>query len=202
MSNAQKLPFVKTLSNMVTSATQRQMALRGRELPCHVVAVQGQIVTVQFDMLPEGIQYPQVTIPIATFPYIRYPVQAGDKGVTLAADVSLRGVSGLGTGLASLSLTPSLTPLFFVPLANAEWSDEDPGKIVLYGPDGAILKTEDDTGAVTVTREAITLTLGSQTLELSADGLRHNGVNIGATHTHDVAGVEPGSATITTEEPK
>ena len=74
---------------------------------------------------------------------------------TIAADVSLRGVSGLGTGMATLSYSMSLTPLFFVPLANKDWSEEDPRKIVLYGPDGAILKTEDGSSSVTVAPDAI-----------------------------------------------
>ncbi|MGT3269672.1 phage baseplate protein, partial [Yersinia enterocolitica] len=88
-------------------------------------------------------------------PYIRYPIQVGDKGVTIAADVSLRGVSGLGTGMASLSYSMSLTPLFFVPVANASWSEEEPRKIVLYGPDGGILKTEDGSSSVTVAPKEI-----------------------------------------------
>ncbi|HCW2887158.1 TPA: phage baseplate protein, partial [Escherichia coli] len=52
MSNAQKLPFLRTLSEMMTSSGNQQAELKGRELPCHVVGVSGQIVTVQFDMLP------------------------------------------------------------------------------------------------------------------------------------------------------
>ncbi|MBX9473115.1 phage baseplate protein [Yersinia enterocolitica] len=155
MSNSQKLPFIRALSEMMAESERTQAQLKGRELPCHVVAVKGQIVTVQFDMLPEGINFPQITIPVATFPYIRYPIQVGDKGVTIAADVSLRGVSGLGTGMASLSYSMSLTPLFFVPVANASWSEEEPRKIVLYGPDGGILKTEDGSSSVTVAPKEI-----------------------------------------------
>lgn len=156
MSNGQKFPFLKALNNAIQTANQDRAAIEGRSLPCHVVGVDGQIVTVQFDMLPDGTQYPQVTLPIATFEYIRYPVQTGDKGVTVAADVSLRGISGLGTGIASRSLTLSLVPLFFVPLSNAGWTKEDPNKIVLYGPDGAILKTADAASSITVEPGKIT----------------------------------------------
>jgi|AGFS01.1.fsa_nt_gi hypothetical protein len=156
MSNGQKFPFLKSLNNAIHTASEDRAAIEGRSLPCHVVGVNGQIVTVQFDMLPDGTQYPQVTLPIATFEYIRYPIQIGDKGVTVAADVSLRGVSGLGTGIASRALTLSLVPLFFVPLSNAGWSREDPDKIVLYGPDGAILKTADGASSITVEPGKIT----------------------------------------------
>ncbi|CAD6037314.1 phage baseplate protein [Escherichia coli] len=169
MSNAQKTPFIQMLSGMMNDAGRAQAQLKGRELPCHVVAVNGQIVTVQFDILPGDANIPQVTIPVATFPYIRYPIQPGDKGVTIAVDVSLRGVSGLGDGIATMSLVSSLTPLFFVPLANKDWSVEDPNKIVLYGPDGAVLKTEDGSSSVTVEPGKITH---------KADEIRHTAKDI------------------------
>lgn len=156
MSDSQKFPFLKAFNNVIQTGAQDRAEMSGRSLPCHVVAVDGQIVTVQFDMLPDGTKYPQVTIPIATFEYVRYPIQKGDKGVTVAADVSLRGVSGLGTGIASRALTFSLVPLFFVPLSNSGWTKEDPNKIVLYGPDGAILKTADGASSITVEPGKIT----------------------------------------------
>lgn len=202
MSNAQKTPFINKLTGMVSNVSRSQADLKGRELPCHVVAIKGQIVTVQFDMLPEGVNFPQITIPVATAPYVRYPIQVGDGGVTIAADVSLRGISGLGTGIASLSYSMSLTPLFFVPLANAEWPQENPDKIVLYGPEGALIKTTDGKSSVSIDRDKIVLSVAGQTLELSASGLSHNGVNIGATHTHTVNGVESGNSSVTTEVPE
>ncbi|WP_320734069.1 phage baseplate protein [Enterobacter kobei] len=180
MSNGQKFPFLKALNNAIHTANEDRAAIEGRSLPCHVVGVDGQIVTVQFDMLPDGTQYPQVTIPIATFEYIRYPIQIGDKGVTVAADVSLRGVSGLGTGIASRALTLSLVPLFFVPLSNAGWTKEDPNKIVLYGPDGAILKTADGASSITVepgkiTEKADAIYLTAKNIYLGGGTIHLNG---------------------------
>lgn len=174
MSDSQKFPFLKAFNNAIQTGAQDRAEIAGRSLPCHVVAVDGQIVTVQFDMLPDGMQYPQITIPIATFEYIRYPIQKGDKGVTVAADVSLRGISGLGTGIASRALTFSLVPLFFVPLSNAGWTKEDSDKIVLYGPGGAILKTAD--GASSVTVEAGKITHKSEAIYLEADNIYLKGV--------------------------
>ncbi|MBP2171014.1 hypothetical protein J2125_004206 [Erwinia toletana] len=228
MSDAQKFPFAKALTNILTTAGQNNDALRGRALPCHVVAVKGQIVTVQFDLLPEGVHYPQITIPIATFAYIRYPVQPGDKGVTIPADVSLRGVSGLGTGIASLSLSPSLTPLFFVPLANVNWSDEDSQKVTLYGPEGVICKTVGGDASVIIEPGKVTLKAAHICLEgtihlngqivqdaeqISGDtaasligplSVQHdaiiNGVSV-SQHGHDIKNVQGGSSTITSEKP-
>ncbi|MCZ5678178.1 hypothetical protein O5624_02275 [Escherichia coli] len=64
-------------------------------------------------------------------------------------------------------------PLFFVPLANKDWSDEDPRKIVLYGPDGAILQTEDGSSSVTVAPEEIRLK--SKAVYLEAEDIFMNG---------------------------
>lgn len=180
MSEAQKFPFLTALNNTIQQGASNRAAVNGRSLPCHVVEVSGQIVTVQFDMLPDGVKYPQVTIPIATFPYIRYPIQIGDKGVTVAADVSLRGVSGLGAGIADRSFSFSLVPLFFVPLSNAGWTKEDPDKLVLYGPDGAILKTEDGASSITVepgkiTQKADALYLDAKNIYLGGGTIHLNG---------------------------
>lgn len=228
MSDSQKFPFARAMANMANTIAEDNEAIRGRALPCHVVAVKGQIVTVQFDILPDGIQYPQITIPIATFAYIRYPIQIGDKGVTVPADVSLRGVSGLGTGIASRSFSPSLTPLFFVPIANSTWSDEEPDKLVLYGPDGAILKTLDGSASVTASPKKISIKaediylvgrihLNGQIVQdagqISGDATASligplnvekdatvNGVSVSG-HGHDVKNVQGGSSTITSEKP-
>ena len=193
MSNGQKFSFLTALSNTSKVATEDRAAIEGRSLPCHVVSVDGQIVTVQFDMLPDGTQYPQITIPIATFEYIRYPIQKGDKGVTVAADVSLRGISGLGTGIASRSLTLSLVPLFFVPVSSAGWTKEDPNKIVLYGPDGAILKTED--GASSITVEPGKITENSDAIYLNAKDIYLGG---GTIHLNGPIVQDPEQMTSTT----
>ncbi len=180
MSNGQKYPFLKAFNNAIQAGAEDRDMASGRSLPCHVVAVDGQIVTVQFDLLPDGVQYPEVTIPVATFEYIRYPIQTGDRGVTVAADVSLRGVSGLGTGIASRALSFSLVPLFFVPLSNAGWTKEDANKIVLYGPDGGILKTADGASSITVepgkiTESADAIYLNAKDIYLGGGTIHLNG---------------------------
>jgi len=202
VSNAQKFPFLASLANATTTRIEDHAALQGRALPCHVVSVDGAVVTVQFDILPGAIQLQEITVPVAGFEYLRFPIQKGDKGVTVPADVSLRSVSGLGTGMADMSLPPSLTALYFMPLGNSNWSVADPDKVTLYGPGGALIRTTDGTASVAISSDRITFTVAGQTLELSADGLKHNGVNIGATHEHDVEQVESGDSTRTSGAPK
>jgi len=151
MSNGQKFPFNVALSQAMQRESENQQALTGRLWPCHVVAVQGQIVTVKFDLLPEmGVVIPDATIPIATFEYIRYPVQIGDKGVTLCAEVSIAAHVGLGKGLATRARMPSMAALYFLPLAQMGFSQVDPNKITLYGPDGAVLRTAGGESSITV----------------------------------------------------
>lgn len=157
MSDGQKYPFNIALSEMLGRKTTDNNALGGRLLPAHVVAVKGQIVTVKFDVLPEqGVVYPSVTVPVATFPYIRYPIQVGDKGVTLCAEVSLANQCGLGQGLPSRATPPSMAALYFIPIAHVNYHEVDPNKITLYGPDGAILRTEGFESSITVDKTSIT----------------------------------------------
>lgn len=172
---------------------QAQMAaadhIRGQALPCHVVKVKGAIVTVQFDILPGEVNLPQVTVPVAGFEYIRCPVRRGDKGVVVPASVSLRGVSGLGTGLADMSAMPSLTSLFFVPLGNTDWEAVEADRLVMWGPSGVLLRTQDGSASVSIENGRIVLKAGGDRLEIGG-GVKHNGRNIGDSHVH--GGVETG----------
>ncbi|EHU00419.1 hypothetical protein CKS_2393 [Pantoea stewartii subsp. stewartii DC283] len=74
----------------------------------------------------------------------------------------------------------SLVPLFFVPLSNAGWSEEDANKIVLYGPDGAILKTEDGASSITIepgkiTEKADAIYLNAKNIYLGGGVIHLNG---------------------------
>lgn len=162
MSNTQKYPPLKALTEMVNNLIEDRLDIKGKQLPCYVTDVDNQFVTVHFDMLPDGIVYPEITIPIMGWEYIRIPIQKGDKGVTLAADVSLRNISKQ-VGVANRSILPSLTPLFFVPIANTQWSKEDGKKVVIVGPEGAIIKTKDAKDIITVDSDKIELKSGSST---------------------------------------
>lgn len=53
------------------------------------------------------------------------------------------------------------------------------------------IKATRGAGSVEVTNSAVTITLGGQVLELSAAGLKHNGKNIGDTHTHEGSPTAP-----------
>jgi len=61
-----------------------------------------------------------------------------------------------------------------------------PGAIPSLPTEGAGLANYDDNVSIKADDNGITLTVGAQVLILSATGLTHNGVNIGATHTHPI----------------
>lgn len=228
MSNSQKVAHITRLAQMQRKQMASAANITGKNLPCHVVAVNGAIVTVQFDVMAEGVNLPQVTIPCAGFEYIRYPIQKGDRGVAVAGVVSLKGVSGLGVGIPDLSLAPSLTALFFVPLSHVDWSKVDPDMLTLYGPGGVVVRTQDGSTLVTVkpgevTVKADTIRLegniilagpvsqeategGSSAASLIGpldvkEGATVKGIQV-ETHTHPVNGVETGGGSVESEGPQ
>ncbi|MHB1781027.1 hypothetical protein, partial [Acidithiobacillus sp.] len=79
-SNSSKLWLQDSLNRLAIARAQGEIQRQGMALPCHVIAVSGSIVTVQFDV--SGVSLPQVTIPKAESPYFRQPTQIGDKGST------------------------------------------------------------------------------------------------------------------------
>lgn len=226
MSNAQKQSFIKALAELQITQSAVNSELTGQALPCHVVAVNGQIVTVQFDILPESAILPEVTIPTAGWEYIRNPVQIGDKGFTVPASVSLRGISGLGDGMATMSIPPSLSALVFVPVANINWSDVDPDKLVMYGPKGVLARTKAGGASVDIENEVIVIKAPRIRLEgiiELAGPITQVDTGAGTTarmigplnvdqdvtagdvsminHDHDVENVQGGNSTVTSNAP-
>lgn len=153
--NSQKTPFARSMNQFAEQKAISAIQTLGKSLPCHVVAVSGSIVTVKFD-LQTGFTLPDVTCPMFGPEYIRYPTQVGDKGVAMSADAYIGGVSGLGGGVASLALRANLSALIFLPIANKDWSPTDNANaIVLYGPDGAVIRTVDMSNVLTVDRDNV-----------------------------------------------
>jgi len=149
-SNVQKIPLARSLNLFAERKVADYIQLTGKALPCKIEAVSGSIVTVSFQVGGPWT-LPQVTVPMFGPEYIRYPTQAGDTGVVFPADASLGGITGLGGAAPVLpSLAGNLSALVFFPVASKGWSaSEDANALVLYGPDGGILRTTDKTSSVT-----------------------------------------------------
>jgi hypothetical protein len=148
--NSQKTHFAQELNRFAAQKALSVMERIGRNLPCKVKSVMGSIVTVTFELQSKYTLDP-VTMPYFGPEYIRYPVQVGDLGVTVAIDTYMGGISGLGGGTADLRPVSNLSALFFMPVASTNWSmTDDPNAVVIYGPDGAVIRTVDKTAALTV----------------------------------------------------
>lgn len=167
--NAQKTPLSRSLSGFATQKAVDEIMKRGQALPGIVSAVNGSIVTVNFQV--RGITLPQVTMPVFGPEYIRYPIQVGDKGVAFPASVYLGGVSGLGGGIADTTLRGNLSTLVWFPIGNSNWFPVKPTQLVLYGPNGVILQDTSNTASIDLTGNQILMTTGGNSITISASGI-------------------------------
>lgn len=179
----------------------------GKGLPCHVVAVNGQMVTVAFDLDSTPWTLPQLTIPKQENPYIKSPTQVGDKGMTVAAFTYLDYTTGQSGSISELKQCGNLSGLTFVPVGNIGTSMIDPDAVEITAPNGAIIKTDDGVGEIIVNGSNISLTYGAttfiidstginitcsgQTVSIGAGGISFNGIDF-ATHRH--TGVQTGGS--------
>lgn len=158
--NAYKIPLAVSLDRLSRERSNDATQLLGKELPCHVTKVTGQIVTVSFDVKsPFTLQ--QVEMPIDTSINDWIPVQVGDKGIARTADVYLGGVSGLGTGVADLSRRAPLTMLVFHPTSNVAWTppggDAFKNYRIIQGPDGVRIQDKAGQSVVTINASGVTV---------------------------------------------
>lgn len=182
--NYSKTPLGQSLNRIATQVTATAVQQFGKALPCSVVKVVGQIVTVNFEIQAPGLTLPgRVVMPIATSRYDWVPVQVGDTGVTMPADAYLGGISGLGGGVADLTPRANLAALVFVPVAKASWTVPDAGQRVVQGPAGALIR---DTGAAAVfdlTTTGITLSFDGHSIVINSVGITLDGI-LWDTHFH------------------
>lgn len=165
VSNAQKTPIARSLERFAQRKAGAALELEGRSLPASVAAVLGSgIVTVKFELANISYTLNNITVPVEGSEYVRIPIQVGMLGWVKSADAYLGGVSGLGGGTADLTVRPNLSNLVWSPIGNKNWSaPDDPNKLVLYGPDGAILRTADKTAAVEANAQGVKVTIPAGT---------------------------------------
>lgn len=173
--NSFKTPFGRTINQLAETKALQAIQQLGKALPCSVVAVSGSIVTVKFEM-NGPYTLPNVTMPMFGPEYVRYPIQVGDKGVTLPADAYLGGMSGLGGGVAGVTLPTNLSALVWLPISNQAWFAVDPNAVTIYGPNGVVLQDTDATSTLILTPSGIamvgdttiTMTVGSNVIAMTA----------------------------------
>lgn len=189
--NFQTLWLQDAINQHTTSRALQIVQETGRALPCKVKAVNGSLVTVDFEctftVTQDGqaspITLPEVTLPIAMSQWLRVPVQIGDVGITQPADTFLGGISGQGSGVADLQTDyGNLSTLVFVPIAATSFpTSPDANKAWINGPNGALLSSADQsvsvscdktTGKITLTAGGIVLVLdkASGTVQIGGSG--------------------------------
>lgn len=175
MTIAHKKQLSLTLPRTLRGAVADGRQIEGQAWPCHVVSVDGAIVTIGFDVGGD-FTLPQVTCPIAESRYVRLPVQVGDTGFVMAASARLGGVTDLGAGVAPLVLPSNLGGLVFVPLGRKTWATIDANAVVIQAPNGSKILTDDgaseiivDTNQVKITQGDVTVTITGGVVTVSAD---------------------------------
>lgn len=144
--------------------------LLGKSLPAHIIAVNGSIVTVSFDVT-SNFTLPSVSMPLYGAEFMRYPMNdmIGAKGAALSFDARLGGNSGLGSGTSDLSLPGNLSALVFLPFSNTAWSGCDPGSVTLYGSNGVVMRDTASGSIITLTPTGITI-VGQQSVVVQSGG--------------------------------
>jgi len=136
--NSQKTPFAQSLQQIGRIKAQDAIQALGKGLPCTVAAIVGPgIVTVNFEVAVTPAPLPQVTMPVGKPPYIQYPIQVGDIGVALSADLRTGGITGLGAGTPSLGDTVgNLSAMTFFWLGSTKEEFINSAAVTLLEPTG------------------------------------------------------------------
>jgi hypothetical protein len=208
MANAQKIPLVLSLNAAMSRASESRVHQLGKCLPCSVVSVDGALITVKFEVKADPLTLPQVQMPLFGPEYVRYPIQAGDKGFAISADAYLGQMSGLGDGTADFAVQPNLSTLAFMPCGNKNWRSVDHDAVVIYGPNGVVLQDANQTCTITLTPSGVVINLGSNPLTITAQNITldsagnlvvKGNITWGATpthaETHTHSGVQTGLGT-------
>lgn len=172
------------------ASDSQQAAAKG--IPCQVVARNGQIVTVAFQMQVGGVGGP-FTLVHADYPIGTssgsdwYPHNKGTNGILLPSDFYLGGVSGQGGGTADYSQRGNLSTLAFFPIGNTAFQPPggDTNKRCLSGPNGVYLQSDDGSVSLTVDKtNGITLKVGGKTWKFNSTGFTDSNNVVEETHKH------------------
>lgn len=178
--NSSKLWIQRRINEAAIIRAKEAIFATGWGLPCKVVAVNGSIVTVAFEVDSSPWVLPQITIPKAESNWIRYPTQVGDTGMTIPADCHLGGISGLGSGVPKINVRPAnLSGLVFMPVSRKDFPPQDPNAVINQGPNGVVSQTTSGTPSSVITNvNGTTITYGSNTILINATGVTITSDNV------------------------
>jgi hypothetical protein len=144
--DAQKHPFVESLNAFTKSEIANAQYLLAKSWPCSVEEVDatGTIVTVKVEMEQPDYTFPKIKCAVYGPEWVRWPIQKGDKGVMICSSFDLGAMTGLGEGIARWAPAGNLGSGVFFPVGNTKFSERSGGEdkqVVIYGPEGVVLKT-------------------------------------------------------------
>lgn len=199
--NALVTPVYESLIHAIHTGAQNRDQVNSKTLPCTVVKVDKEFVTVKFEA-QGNYTLPQVTIPQYHSEWMRPPTQVGDKGRAVPADFYLGGMSGDAGGTADFRGRGNLTPLVYHPISQkpfAHNTGRDLNAAFINGPNGVVMQDTAGTCTFTLTPSGVVIKIGGVTVTINGAGLKvtggdvvHNVLTIGDTHVH--GGVAPGGS--------
>jgi hypothetical protein len=154
--NHQTTPLGRSLAQIALRKVQDGQQLQGKNLPCHVTAIKGAIVTVAFDVTSQ-YTLPKMDIPIANSQYGREAIQIGDKGYASSGDAYIGNNSGLGENTSNLSPRANLSNLVFHPIGNKNWGPVDSNQNTHSAPNGGLYQTDDGKMQVIIKQSSVTV---------------------------------------------
>lgn len=155
-----------SLNRLGKARAAEAIALQGMALPSTVVAVDGGMVTVKFEVATpqrddkQKISLPQITIPKAEAQWMRAPTQVGDHGMTVPAGTFLGAMSGISTTVADLDSDYGNlgATLVWVPIRSVnDPAAPDPAKAWVNGPQGVVLSDTAETIALIIDKATATI---------------------------------------------
>jgi len=197
--DSQKTPFPRTLERVTLRKANAAIELLGKSLPASIVTVVSSgIVVVKFELTNIPFTIPNLQVPVMGSEFIRLPLKVGMLGWVISADAYLGGMSGLGGGTADLSQRPGLSNLVWSPIGNTAWTaTDDPNAVVIYGPDGVVVRTTDKNRTLKVTSSGASITVQEgDVVSIGATGMLQALLNAAAatvfnSHTHPGSGQPP-----------
>ena len=169
--NYRRTPIGASLPRIARETADTQLQKTAKALPCTVVSVNGQFVTVKFEVDAGPFTLQNITIPINTSKYDWIPVQSGDTGYTQPANVALANISGVTTSIPALVQSGNLTGLAFQPAARKQFTAVNSNQRVVQGPAGARVQTLDGAVIIEVGETVATITIGSLVFTATGSGV-------------------------------
>jgi hypothetical protein len=138
--DSQKLPFHVNLNQWASRRVNSRREQDAKSMPCHVVKVDKDFITVAFETSNSVFTPPTVKIPQSWSQYSREPTQVGDKGYAVPGDYYLGGVTGDSGGNTDFYPRGNLTTLSFNGVSHKQNPDRDYDQLThMGGPNGWVV---------------------------------------------------------------